>query len=286
MQTFGDINKQIKDNLYKADAPSGSLFEGYNNQESKGSWAIIKPPRNFFGIEGLELDAEETHEIERKSIVSKHPVENKSYMAEHISNEPIIVKIEGLIGEIVSKRDRVNQAVDITTDKLSILSQYSVPFTQSTNRQIYDLQSKTNQEVDYIKKLYADGKNLTDGFISKNESEDLNRVQNVLQFLYYLKANNIPCTLSLKYDGVLKNMHITSIAEKYSKYENVLKVSLAFQQVLFVNTETTFFEDNKSETKKQIDSQIAFKGGGNSKNISRDATKSLLKKIADAFFTK
>jgi hypothetical protein len=81
-------------------------------------------------------------------------------------------------------------------------------------------------------------------------------------------------------------MHITSIAEKYSKYENVLKVSLAFQQVLFVNTETTFFEDNKSETKKQIDSQIAFKGEGNSKNISRDATKSLLKKIADAFFTK
>lgn len=284
--TFSDVKQKVKDSLYKADAPKGSLFADYTKQGIKGSWAIIKPPKDVFGIEGLEIDILNKEELTKKSIISQYPVEDKTYIADHISHEPIEITIEGIVGEVVAKRDKINQFIDIATEKLGILSQYKVPFTQSANNKIKNLQAKTNQQVDYIKKLYTDGKRLTDGFLKKNEGEALSRVQNVLQFLYYLKETRTPCNIALNYTGLLKDMFITEIRYTHTDYENVISLTLTFKQVIFVRTETTTFKENKSQVKNQADSEIKAKGEGNGKQIPTNARKSLLKEITEYFFKK
>lgn len=277
-QSFTNVKQKVKDTLYKADAPDKSLFADYKKSESK-NFLIIKAPKDVIGIEGFEFDLLEEERLRMSSNITSHPVEDRSYLSDHISIEPLEITIKGVVGEVFVRRDKINQAVDIAREKLGILSQYKVPFTQSANQKITNLQRKTNKQVDYIKKIYSDGARLTDMFFKKNESEDLNRTQNALQFFRFLSIQRIPCNIVLNFAGLLKDMCIMEIDAVQVNYENVVSFTLTFKQMPFAKTESTTFKAEKSEVKKQIEANTIKKGSGNSK----EQKVSTLKELSTSF---
>lgn len=282
-QSFTNVKQKIKDRLYKSDAPDSSLFAEYKENESK-NFLIIKAPKDVVGIEGFEFDLLEEEHLKMSSNISSHPVEDRSYLSDHISIEPLEITIKGVVGEVFARRDKINPAIDIAREKLGISSQYKVPFTQSANQKITNLQQRTNQQLGYIQKIYSDGARLTDMFFKKNESEDLNRAQNALQFFKFLSLQRIPCNIVLNFAGLLKDMYVIEIGAVQVNYENVVSFTLTFKQILFAKTESTTLKSEKSEVKNQAEAEIVKKGSGNSKDQKVSTLKELSNKLLKSLF--
>jgi hypothetical protein len=269
---FTSASQTIQDGLYKSDAGVGSLFENYSaSLQANSNFLIIKAPPEVVGIEGFQFDLIEEESITQSANITEHPVENRTYVSDHISHTPLIFTIKGTMGEIFQKRDVINKAIDVATEKLGIIEQYNVPFAADTRQQIRDIQQKGNQTVDFIKKTLNDGTRLADSFVNKNQTQDLKRTQNAQQFFQFLKINNIACNINTYISGYLQNMFLKEINSIRISYDNVLNFTLTFQQINFVKTQFTGFNDNKSQVAKQNEANVAKTGAANTKQVPKES---------------
>ncbi len=269
---FTNASQTIQNGLYKSDAGVGSLFENYSaNLEANSNFLIIKAPPEVIGIEGFQFDLIEEESIVQSANITEHAVENRTYVSDHISHTPLMLTIRGTMGEIFRKRDVVNKTLDVAIEKLGIIEQYSVPFAADTRQQIRDLQQKGNQTVDFIKKTLNDGSRLADSFLNKNQTQDLKRTQNAQQFFQFLKISNISCSINTYIAGYLQNMFLKEINSIRVGYDNVLNFTLTFQQINFVKTQFTSFDNDKSQTAEQNESNVAKTGTANTTQKSKES---------------
>ena len=267
--SFSSIEKKINEGFNKKDSGIGGYFD-YQKKQKNGDLEgkILIIPAGFKGIEGFVFDVGKEEEINSTGELTKHVVEDKRYVTSHYTEKPLTYKTGGFVGELYAERDAINTAIDIAQGQLSTLSQYKVPFTSAASKKINALQNVGNNNVNYVKNLYKNARNIVDFYSSSNPA--LTRVQTTSQYFKYLKSNAVLCNIATVSYGYLTNMMIVDISIKTEYAINVSDFTLTFEQCTFAQTKFTATNLSKSQIQQlsQANSKIVKSNSGNSSNVS------------------
>lgn len=262
---FSNIQSKINEGLYKSDGGVGKYFEDFEKK------LLVAPPRAF-GIEGFLLDVIKEEQVDMENQITEHPVEDRSWVVDNVSIKPITYKIQGIVGEIFIRQDIINEQVNLVQDKLGLISQYNLPYTKERNRRVNDLKNVANKNVNYIKNAYKVGENIVNAFLQKNASNEKSRIDNAIQFFYYLRNNAIPCSITTNVLGYLENMIIKNLSISREPYTNVANFDLTFEQVIFSETKLTEYVKSLDQIAKQNGSAVQNNGQGATKETEVDKT--------------
>ncbi len=274
---FDNIEKKLQEGFYKKDGGVGEYFTYLDvlTDDSK----IIVAPQNKKGIEGFVFDVGKDETIDLTNEITQHVVEDRSYISDHIALKPIVYTVGGYVGEIFLQNDIINENIEILQSKLSLLSQFNIPFTQNANSQINKLKNTANKNVNYVKNAYKTGKNILDTYFEKGGPQSLSRIEKAQQFFLYLRNNKIPCYIATKTLGYLDNFFITNVNIKREYATNVGEFNITLQQVNFANTKFTAYNSEQATEAAQYNEKITKMGQGSTKNAT--VQKSLLQEGAD-----
>jgi hypothetical protein len=274
--SFSGIEKKINEGFNKKDGGIGEYFDYQKKQKNSNlEGKILIIPVGFKGIEGFVFDVGKEEEISSTGELTKHVVEDKRYITSHYAEKPLVYRTGGFVGEIYEERDAINTAIDIVQGQLSTLSQYKVPFTNSANKKLNALKNVGNNNVNYVKSLYKNARNIVDFYSASNPA--LTRVQTTSQYFKYLKSNAVLCNIATVSYGYLTNMMIVDISIKTEYAINMSDFTLTFEQCKFAQTKFTATNLDKSQIQQlsQANSNIVKSNSGNSIN------KSIAKQLAE-----
>lgn len=251
----------------------GTIRDYLNDKASKYLKGDDKEPIGIGGyVAGVRLKEDTTY----TSNVTTNTVEDGAEINDHIINNPIIVNIEGEVGDVEKKPDPLIQAYKKAMRNVGVVTKYLPKRTQGQISKINSTVLKINDLLNRVDSIIDDGMQIYRLFKpldTKSEQEKF--------FEYFEKIHNTKQLLDIEMPyKIYRNMALISLTIN-KEGGNYLGYKMTFQEVRFaklvVESSGKYIKKSSSSTKKQTDKKTN-KGTQNTTKASETKKQSLLKK--------
>lgn len=188
------------------------------------------------------FDVIQEHSINLTSQITDNWLENNTVINDHIANNPTVINLRGLSGEVVYVpsttngilRDLYNTAdsffknTAIKTDKLGIIAQLLPPVDNITQR--------AKNAITYVEASANRYTSIIENFL--NPTIKQSRLKTIYQKLSGIRENKIPLIVQTPYD-TFDNMYIQSITLRQGNLNFITDIEVSLKQVNFTETQTT-----------------------------------------------
>lgn len=205
--------------------------------------AVVETQENTINnVMSVYFDVIEEHTINLQSQITDNWMEDNSVINDHIANEPIIVNLRGLSGELVyepseTKADGAintlqatanNKLGNSTMNKLSAIGMLYPPvdnYTQLAKNVIVSAEASYNRYKKIVNKFLSNGYKQA-------------RLRKIYQDLIVLREAKTALVIQTPYN-TFDNMYIQSLTLRQNNLNYITDIELSLKQLNFVNSLTT-----------------------------------------------
>lgn len=190
----------------------------------------------------IYFDVIEEHSLSLTSQITDNWTENNTVINDHIANQPIVINLRGISGELVyvpsTTKGTLNTLYDVAnslsgntaikTDKLTVIPALIPPVDNITQM--------AKNAITYSEASSKRYKKIIQNFL--NPSVRQSRLKEIYRNLSILRENKTSIIVSTPYD-TFDNMYIQSLTLRQGNQSYITDIELSLKQLNFVGTETT-----------------------------------------------
>lgn len=219
-------------------------------EKIKGAFVETQDDNNLETQMGLYFDIIQEHSINLTSQITDNWMEDNSYINDHITNEPLIVNLRGISGEVVyipstnegllsNIQDDINNKygrLQMPLNKLGALVQLYPPVDNIT--QI------AKNTVEYVEASYKRYKSIVRRFIDNGQK--ISRLKQIFSDLDNIRERKLALTVKTPYAN-FDNMYIQSVVLRQNNENYMTDIELTLKKANFVNSLTTVADQENRE---------------------------------------
>lgn len=224
------------------------------------------------GIGNFTMFVSINETINKSATITSNPIENGSFINDHIIKNPISLNIEGEVADVYVSPAYVPANVDKIFPTVAEIRSY---FPERTNIQISKINSLVNNIEDEVSKV-NDIINKTQNIYNKFTSSNDDITTEFLKFFDKVYEENLIIKVNCV-NKIYENMAITDFSIS-KKNKTSLAFTINLQQIVIVETIVNYV--NASSASKYQTSTLADKG---SRQI-RDVEQSTLSILSETLF--
>lgn len=242
---------------------------------------LVESKKQPVGIAGFRLFARTRDVTNYKSQAPTTYLEDGSPVQDHIVNDPLIVTIEGNVGDVYQEKSAFESGLNRVNELIGQTSIYLPVKTQSQIQKVNALINKTRDKIRQVQRVATVGTNIINalGFGSPTKSNQENFVD-MMEAIYNSKAL---VTLEMNY-RTFEMMRITDLTITKDATDTALKFSITAQKIrtaqLVYKKNNNLKKRSSGKTSSQTAAQ-ADKGAQAGKTPNRS-----LLSTATGFFTR
>lgn len=248
-----------------------------NYLNEKASKLLKSDDKEFVGIGGYVAGVRLKEDVTYTSTVTTNTVEDGSEVNDHIINNPIIINLEGEIGDLEKIPDPILQAYKKVMREAGVVTKYLPKRTQSQISKINSYVLKANDILNKVDSIIDDGMQIYRLFkplTTKKETEKF--------FEYFENLHNTKQLIDIEMRfKTYRNMRIISFTIT-NDGGNYVSYNMTLQEVRFaklkVEASGKFIKKSSKSTKAQT-KKATNKGNVTTKKATETKKSSLLKNI-------
>jgi len=239
-------------------------FSQVKNFVSSKIDAITKTDeKQQIGIGGYVAGVRLKEEITYTSNITTNAVEDGTDIADHIITLPIIIKIEGEVGDIEIKDNPKYEAFKKLMRNAGVITKYLPSRTATQTTKITALAIKIDNTFAKLDEIIKDGNNIYNMFNDKNEITPIAESQKFFDYLTKLWETKQIFDIEMQH-RTYKNMAIVMLTlneqnGNYISYELTVQ-EVRFAKIIIDNSSKYFSSENASSEAKNTVSSKKNKG--------------------------
>lgn len=197
---------------------------GYQPQAKPSKYGDVppNPPKFLFNHEGENL-------VESSSEITDHYVEENVAVQDHIALKPLMISVQGFVGELISNQldfaPGVNESLNFVESKLTPLSQYAPDVAVEILR-FRNTATRIAQTTELLKDTVENVK----------EGLDSTKQQDAFNLFYSYQQNRVLFTVQTPW-AVFPNMALENIRTiQKAETRMITSFELSFKKINFVRT--------------------------------------------------
>ena len=251
------------------------MARDYLNQ--KASKYLKSDDKESIGIGGYIAGVRIKEDMTYTSTVTTNTVEDGASINDHIINNPIILNIEGEIGDVEKIPDPILQAYKKIPKNVGVIAKYLPKKTQGQISKLNSTVLKANDILNKVDSIIDDGMQIYRIFKPLSTIPEQQMFFNVFEGIYNTKQL-IDVEMPFK---TYRNMALISLTIG-KEGGNYLSYKMTFQEVRFAKLKVaksgSYIKKVSSKSKSQV-SKKSNKGLQNAKNSTASKKQSLLSKL-------
>lgn len=214
--------------------------------------AIVKQQANIdelaMDVAGYYFDVIQEHSISLNSHITDNYMENNVAISDHIANEPIIINVSGIAGELVyvpnieeqnevlEKAKRASgQTIIQKLGKLSVLYPPFDNFTQKYINAANYIEASVNRYTGVVTQFF--NSNRAQAFQTANPNYE-SKIRKIYDRFETMRLQKLPFEVETPY-RTFKNMYIQSLTLRQGNILYTTDIQITFKQAYFLDTLTT-----------------------------------------------
>lgn len=195
--------------------------------------------QNIESAMGVYFDIVQEHSISLQSQITDNWMENNVVINDHVANQPLIVSLRGLSGELIYEPSENGGAQawinDFAKNKLGASNINKLGALASLYPPVDNVTQVAKNAISYVEASVKRYKKVIDTFRSSGRKQE--RLRKIYQDLSALRENKTPLFVQTPY-GSFDNMFIQGLILRQANQNYITDIELTLKQVNFVDSLT------------------------------------------------
>lgn len=197
---------------------------------------------------GVYFDIIQEHSLSLQSQITDNWMENNSVINDHIANQPIIISLRGISGELVYEPSEtsgiVAQIRDFTKNKLGTNAVNKLSAITSLVPPVDNMTQLAKNAVSYTEASYKRYKKIVQRFTSAGRRQE--RLRKIYQDLNTLRETKTALYVQTPYSS-FSDMYIQSLTLRQNELSYITDIEISLKQLYFLDSLTTSANEQTRE---------------------------------------